>query len=607
MFGGRYSIINKIEYINLNPDDLSYTVSQYQSLLPDRLWGLITVTLSTGIVYVIGGNTGTAGSPSMVNTIYVYNINTDFLYLSNIRLNVSRTEFAAVLDKNSRLWIFGGNSDNLTVPLNSIEYSNAPIDIHNTYNPTINPTQHPTINPSLNPSTNPSTNPTANPTNNPTLNPTEHPSKYPSNNPSFFPTDNPSSIPSKYPSLFPSINPSLTPTVTPTLKPTNYPLEINETHFPTKFPTNLPSNYPTQYPSTSPSNFPTITPTQNPTKTPSTPPTNYPTFSPSFTPSKSPSKSPSKFPTLYPTPYVNDKLISMTNNTLLSYPRITQGQGCDLDRVYEHKIWCFGGKKSDESKTVYSFNGNSFTYETPMTQTVYNTGNNVVIIDDIAYIFDASTYYILTYNILTKSFDNTFAQYPLEMDHLHVTVDRDNKIIYVGCSSNYISVYSFDINTNTWSSITDTNVYHDRGGIAHFNDTLVLFGGKDITSQKIEYISLNPLESYFSISEWQHILPDGLFGFYTASLGNRYVYLIGGKDINNQFYNKIWLYDIYNNYGYLTDVLLPTTIVRTGCSFDTNGKLWCFGGSFSGQTGSERIVIESNTAETPQLTDQRGI
>ena len=50
------------------------------------------------------------------------------------------------------------------------------------------------------------------------------------------------------------------------------------------------------------------------------------------------------------------------NNLVINYPSSVYGLGCVYDNNITSDIWCFGGQK-ENSKSVFSFNGNIFSPE----------------------------------------------------------------------------------------------------------------------------------------------------------------------------------------------------------------------------------------------------
>jgi hypothetical protein len=226
------------------------------------------------------------------------------------------------------------------------------------------------VDPSSSPSSSPSTVPSASPYAAPTSSPSDSPSSIPSASPSTAPTDSPttsptatpsgknvpdvpSSKPSASPDAFPSAKPSFSPEAKPTAIPNGDPTSYPTTNAavpssdPTKAPfsSSSPSSRPTNHPSVKPSFMPTSSPSDAPTKKPQADPSASPSVSPVGSPSSSPtshssapvtvpvaspvvvpsaiatvapSLSPSAVPTFSPSAVINNDLITVKGDLIIS-------------------------------------------------------------------------------------------------------------------------------------------------------------------------------------------------------------------------------------------------------------------------------------------------
>lgn len=132
LLGTNYIGIN-LNYLTVEPLDNRWYDCKYndESFIPSRLVEFQTITTTFGILYIMGGRTRSGA----VDTIYVYDIKYDYLYLSDIYIPIPRKRHSVILDNNYRAWIISGASTD------TIYYSN---DLFASYYPTLQPTFNPT-------------------------------------------------------------------------------------------------------------------------------------------------------------------------------------------------------------------------------------------------------------------------------------------------------------------------------------------------------------------------------------------------------------------------------------------------------------------------------
>ena len=207
------------------------------------------------------------------------------------------------------------------------------------------------------------------------------------------------------------------------------------------------------------------------------------------------------------------------------YPTIINSVGCDVEEITEI-LWCFGGYNGVSSlTTVYSFDGDTFISETPMTASVFNTAEHCVIIKNIAYLLNWNTYSIITYNIMNGAFNNSYSNFPIDLRDARLASNYID-MLYIGCSYLDIHIYSFNITSNNWKLITpNTTVSHVLGSLVYFDNKLIVIGGS-ITSSKLEYLFLNQSSSYITSND-QHILQDYFIHFSVVVLNNGVCYILG--------------------------------------------------------------------------------
>lgn len=218
--------------------------------------------------------------------------------------------------------------------------------------------------------------------------------------------------------------------------------------------------------------------------------------------------------------------------------------------IWNNKIYCVGGYNGSRLNTLEVYDINTDTWETKNAMPTKRNMLTANIIDGKMYAIGGQTY--------------------------------NTDVVYLD------TVECYDIKTDAWTTKTPLNEARRSHASSVFNEQIYVFAGfKDDA-----YI--NSVECYDPISNsWTNkaVIPNYI-GYITSSIGDDYLYVIGGRDGSNL--STVYEYNP-NLDSWTQKADMPTARMKATAS-TVDGRIYCFG-------GEDTSILGANEAYVFRLSD----
>jgi uncharacterized protein (TIGR03437 family) len=280
-------------------------------------------------------------------------------------------------------------------------------------------------------------------------------------------------------------------------------------------------------------------------------------------------------------------ITAQTSNTWrIGTPMPTSRQGAFIG-VIGQKIYVVGGDNASgllKVNEVYDTATDSWTTAAPM-PTARWVGASAVV-GNILYTIGGSTTGVTN---IVEAYDSstdtwsTKSPMPISANSIYATVE--NGIIYVvggfSAGSRLTTVTAYNPATNTWSMLAPMKVGKSQPSVALLGNTIIAAGGLDNSTNAI-----TDNEGYNAATNtWTTLAPLPTARFQACfGINGGLLYTAGGHGMNGALLASMDAYDAPGN-SWTTGLPPLPTAVSDPASATLGSRLYCFGGSSSGQGG----------------------